>query len=71
MVNGSVVQFRRGRKRIKPRQFLLEVDGVDSRDKAEKFVGKMVEWKSEGKKSKLIRKDSVGAWRKGSCSCDF
>ena len=54
MVNGSVVQFRRGRKRIKPRQFLLEVDGVDSRDKAEKFVGKMVEWKSEGKKSKLI-----------------
>ena len=46
MVNGKVIQFRRGRKTIHERHFLIEIPGVDSRAKAEKFVGKEVIWKS-------------------------
>lgn len=46
MINGKVVQFRRGRKTIHERHFLIEVDGVSTREDAKKFVGKDVEWKS-------------------------
>jgi len=46
MTTGKVVQFRRGRKTIHERHFLIEVEGSDSRAKAEKFVGKEVVWKS-------------------------
>jgi large subunit ribosomal protein L35Ae len=51
---GIVVQFRRGRKNYKPRHFLIEVEGTDSRDKAKEFVGKKVIWTSTGKESKKI-----------------
>jgi len=54
MVKAKVVQFRRGRKTYTPRHFLIEIGGVDSREKAKKFVGKDVVWKSSGKNSKLI-----------------
>lgn len=46
MVEGKVIQFRRGRKVIHERHFLIEIEGSDSREKAAKFVGKAVEWKS-------------------------
>jgi large subunit ribosomal protein L35Ae len=46
MVAGKVIQFRRGRKTIHERHFLIEIDGVSSKEKAEKFVGKEVAWKS-------------------------
>ena len=42
---GKVIQFRRGRKRIHERHFLLDV-GAANRKEAGKFVGKNVEWKS-------------------------
>ena len=45
-MKGKVVQFRRGKHTVHERHFLIEVNGVDSREKAEKFVGKEVEWKS-------------------------
>ena len=48
-----VIQFRRGRKTYHKRHFLLDV-GVDSREKAEKFVGKEVIWTSQGKEKKKI-----------------
>jgi large subunit ribosomal protein L35Ae len=54
MTKAVVVQFRRGRKTVKPKHFLLEVDGTDSKEKAEKFVGKSVSWKSTGKEPKVI-----------------
>ena len=54
MVTGTVIQFRRGRKTFKPRHFLLEVDGVDDREKAKKLVGKSVSWSSPGKKPTII-----------------
>jgi large subunit ribosomal protein L35Ae len=50
-MEGKVVQFRRGRKTIVERHFLIEVKGISDREKAEKLAGKEVEWKSPaGKK---------------------
>lgn len=46
MTNGRVLQFRRGVNNYKPRHFLIEISGVDTREKAEKFVDKEVVWKS-------------------------
>ena len=46
MVKGKVVQFRRGRKTIHERHFLIEVEGIKNRKDAGKFAGKEVEWKS-------------------------
>lgn len=44
-MKGKVVQFRRGRKTIHERHFLIDV-GAKDRKEAEKSVGKSVEWKS-------------------------
>ena len=46
MVMGKVIQFRRGRKTIHERHFLIEIAGISNRENAVKFVGKEVEWKS-------------------------
>ena len=46
MVNAKIVQFRRGRANVKEKHYLIEIEGSDSRDKAEKYVGKEVTWKS-------------------------
>jgi len=43
---GRVIQFRRGKKTIHERHFLIEIPESDSREKAKKFVGKEVVWKS-------------------------
>jgi len=45
-MKGRVIQFRRGKKTIHERHFLIEVEGVNSKEKAEKLVGKNVAWKS-------------------------
>ena len=55
MVTGTVIQFRGGRKTFKPRHFLLEVDGVDDREKAKALVGKSVSWSSPGKVPTIIK----------------
>lgn len=44
-MKGIVVQFRRSRHRIHERHYLLDV-GLQSRDEAQKMVGKQVSWKS-------------------------
>lgn len=54
MTDGTVVQFRRGRKTVHKKHFLINV-GVDSREKAEKFVGKEVIWTSPGKLKKELK----------------
>ena len=46
MVKAKVIQFRRGRHTIHERHFLIEIEGSKTREDAEKFVGKEVEWKS-------------------------
>jgi len=54
MTNGTIIQFRRGRKTYTPKHFLIEIPETDSREKASKFIGKTVEWKSTGKKPATI-----------------
>ncbi len=54
MVTAKVIQFRRGRKTFKPRHFLIEIPGSDSREKASEFVGKEAVWTSTGKEAKKI-----------------
>ena len=44
-MKGIVVQFRRGRKTVKERHFLLDL-GFSDREEAKKSVGKSVTWKS-------------------------
>lgn len=46
MTKGKVIQFRQGRHTIHERHFLIEIEKTDKREEAEKFVGKVVEWKS-------------------------
>ncbi|MEK6817424.1 MAG: 50S ribosomal protein L35ae [Nanoarchaeota archaeon] len=51
MTTGKVIQFRRGRRVIHERHFLIEINGVSDREQAEKFAGKEVVWKSPAGKS--------------------
>lgn len=46
MTSGKVIQFRRGKKTISERHFLIEIDNVSKKEDAQKFVGKNVIWKS-------------------------
>jgi large subunit ribosomal protein L35Ae len=50
-MEAKIIQFRRGRKTVHERHFLIEIEGSDSREKAEKFVGKEVKWKSSAGKA--------------------
>jgi large subunit ribosomal protein L35Ae len=46
MTTGKVIQFRRGRKTVSERHFLIEIENVSKKEDAQKFVGKGVTWKS-------------------------
>ncbi len=70
MTTGKVLQFRRGRHVIKPRHFIIEVEGVNSREKAEKLVGKEVTWKSPAGKI-LVGKVSGAHGNKGAIRAIF
>ena len=50
MVNAKIIQFRRGRKTIKEKHYLIEIEGSDNREKAAKYVGKEVVWTSPANK---------------------
>lgn len=45
-MKATVMNFRRGRHRQTTNQMILAVEGVDSREKAARLVGKKVVWKS-------------------------
>lgn len=45
-MKGKVIQFRRGRKTVHERHFLIEVERTETRESAEKLKGKEVTWKS-------------------------
>jgi len=48
-MEGIVIQFRRGRKTIHERHFLLDL-GIETREEAKKLAGKEVVWTSPAKK---------------------
>ena len=41
-----IVNYRIGRHTQKPNHIILDVDGVNSREKAESLIGKEIVWKS-------------------------
>jgi len=45
-MKGKVIQFRRGRHTIHEKHFLVEVEGIKTKEDASKLVGKEVIWKS-------------------------
>ena len=45
-MKAKVIQFRRGKKTIHERHFLIEIENVSNREAASKFVGKEILWKS-------------------------
>lgn len=52
-MEGRVIQFRRGRKTVHERHFLIEIPKINDRKKASDLTGKDVEWASPaGKKIK-------------------
>ncbi|HKL23689.1 MAG TPA: 50S ribosomal protein L35ae [Candidatus Nanoarchaeia archaeon] len=59
MVTGKVVQFRRGRHTLTEKHMLIEVEGINSKEKTTELVGKTVEWKSPA--GKLIKGKVSGA----------
>jgi large subunit ribosomal protein L35Ae len=54
-MKGKIIQFRRGKKTVHERHFLIEIPESTSREKAQKFVGKEVVWISPGKLKKQIK----------------
>jgi large subunit ribosomal protein L35Ae len=53
-MEGVIVSFRRGRRTQNMRQMIIQVDGVDSVDKATELVGKTVTWEAPGKNKKVL-----------------
>ena len=49
-----ILSFRRGRHTQRTNQFLIEIEGADTRAKASLFIGKRVVWTSPGKIKKQI-----------------
>jgi large subunit ribosomal protein L35Ae len=45
-MQGLIISFRRGRHTQKDNQMLVNVKGIDSKEKASELIGKTVIWKS-------------------------
>ena len=54
-MNGVIVNFRGSKRRKTGNQMVIEVEGVDNKDKAKKLVGKKVSWLAPGKKNTTIK----------------
>ncbi|MBD3304162.1 50S ribosomal protein L35ae [Candidatus Woesearchaeota archaeon] len=54
-MKARITNFR-GSRRIKTgNQMILEIEGIDSKEKAEKIIGKTVSWTAPGKKKTTIK----------------
>lgn len=53
-MEGVISSFRRGRKTQTTNQVIIVVGSVDSKEKAEKLVGKSVKWNAPGKAKKVL-----------------
>ena len=49
-MKGIILSYRRGRHSQNVNQMLVEVEGIDKKEKAEKMIGKKLVWKSTGNK---------------------
>ncbi len=49
-MEGTIVNFRGSRRVKRHNQMVLQVSGVDSKEKAQKLIGKKAVWKTPGGK---------------------
>lgn len=54
-MKATIAAFRGTRRKKSGNQMILIVDGVDSKEKAEKLVGKTVVWEAPGKQKKQLK----------------
>lgn len=54
MIKGVVVNYRRGRHTVYTNQVIIKIENIDSKEKAKEFIGRKVEWKTPGKKNKVL-----------------
>ena len=59
-MEGVIVNFRRGIKTQTTNQLIIIVESIDSKEKAEKLVGKTVSWYAPGKNKKIIKGKITG-----------
>jgi len=53
-MEGVITSFRRGRRTQNTKQMVIEIESVDSVEKAEKLIGKTVTWTAPGKNQKVL-----------------
>lgn len=71
-MEGIITSFRGPPKHKSPNQMIIEIEGVDNIEKAEKLVGKTVVWKSPGAKDvKITGKISFAHGRNGKIRAIF
>lgn len=71
-MTGTIVNFRGSHRRKKHNQMIIQLDKVDSRDKAKSLLGKSIVWNSPGKEPKQITgKISRAHGNKGAVSVVF
>jgi len=54
-MEGTIVEFRRGRKTKYNTQMIVEVPGFTSKEKASQLINKQLVWTSPGKLKKQIK----------------
>lgn len=57
-MEGLILSYRRGKHKQNVNQMLIEVEGIDSREKAEKILGKKLVWKTPS--GKEIKGEIIG-----------
>jgi len=57
-MRARILSYRRGKHTQNVNQMLVEVEGVDNKEKAEKMIGKKLLWKSPGNKE--IKGEFIG-----------
>ncbi len=71
-MEGIISSYRRGRKTQVTNQMIIHIDSVDSKEKAEKLIGKSVSWHAPGKDKKVIKgKITAAHGRKGTVRALF
>jgi large subunit ribosomal protein L35Ae len=54
-MEGILVNFRLGKHTKSPNQMVLQIEGIDSKEKAAKLAGKEVAWKTPAEKANEIK----------------
>ena len=69
MLKGVIINYRRGRHTVNPRQYIIEIEGIDNRSKASRLIGKKVIW--QGKNYPIIGKILAPHGNKGCVRARF